>query len=281
VSDLWGDPPREPAPPPIELRHYDPIQPKSGLRELLRKLMAPFIAVGILLAKFKFLIFALFKLKFAATALSMFVSVGAYALFFGWWFAVGAVLLIFVHEMGHVIELRRQGVPASAPLFIPFLGASIGMRGLPDDAWREARVGLAGPVVGSLGAAACWLVGVQLDSDLLRALAYWGFLINLFNLIPFLPLDGGRAVAALHPAVWGIGLLALIGFVVIAPNPILLLILLLGGFEVWRRWKQRHEPQYAGYYKVTAAQRLAIAVTYFGLAATLALAMYELRNIPH
>jgi Zn-dependent protease len=263
------------------MRHYEPIQPKSGTRDLLRKIAAPFLALGALLAKFKFLVFALFKLKFFATALTMVVSVGAYALAFGWPFAVGLVLLIFVHEMGHAIELHRQGVPFRAPIFIPFMGALIGMRGLPHDAWREARVGLAGPILGSVGAAACWVLAVQLDSNLLRALAYFGFFLNLFNLLPFLPLDGGRAVGALHPAIWGVGLVAVAAITILRPNPIMVLILVFGGMELWRRWKLRDTAEFEAYYKVTVAQRVAIATTYFGLAGLLAFAMYELRNIPH
>jgi Zn-dependent protease len=298
MNDLWGssqerkeEEPQEPQAPPTppeplfgsqyELRHYDPIQPKSGFRELLRKLATPFIALGVLLAKFKFVIFFVFKLKFFATAGTMLLSIGAYALFFGWPFAVGFVVLIFVHEMGHVIELRRQGVKAGAPLFIPFLGAMIGMKQMPHNAWKEARVGLAGPILGSVGAAACWLAGWQLDSNLLRALAFVGFFLNLFNLLPFLPLDGGRAVAALHPAIWGVGLVAVAGLAFLRPNPILILILVFGAMELWRRWKSRHDPAYADYYKVTIPQRLTIATTYFGLAAALAAGMYELRNIPH
>jgi Zn-dependent protease len=294
VSDIWGsqerkdEEPQEPQTPPeplfasqYELRHYEPIQPKSGFRELLRKLATPFVALGVLLAKFKFVIFFVFKLKFFTTAATMLVSIGAYALFFGWPFAVGFVLLIFVHEMGHVIELRRQGVKAGAPLFIPFLGAAIGMKQMPHNAWKEARVGLAGPLLGSVGAAVCWFAGVQLDSNLLRALAFVGFFLNLFNLLPFLPLDGGRAVAALHPAIWGIGLVAVAALAFARPNPILILILVFGAMELWRRWKSRHSPEYADYYKVTIPQRVAIASTYFGLAAVLAAGMYELRNIPH
>jgi Zn-dependent protease len=283
VSDLWGERPQAPPPPPpeLELRQYDPIQPQSTWRDIARKAAAPFVALGALLAKFKFLLFALFKLKFLATALSMFASIGVYALAFGWWWAVGFVVLLFVHEMGHALELKRLGVPFSAPIFIPFLGAMIGMKGLPDDAWKEARVGLAGPVLGSAGAAVCWAIGDATNSNTLRAVAYVGFFLNLFNLLPFLPLDGGRAAAALHPAVWGIGLLAVLALVAVRPNPILILILIFGGMEVIRRWKARNTPQFASYYRVTAAQRATIATIYFGLAGLLAVGMYELRNIPH
>jgi Zn-dependent protease len=183
------------------------------------------------------------------------------------------VLLILVHELGHVIELRRQGVPASAPLFIPFLGAVVGMKQMPADAWKESRVALAGPVLGSIGAAAVWALGAALNSDLLVALAFTGFFINLFNLLPIVPLDGGRAVAAVHPALWGLGLVGLLALAFWHPNPILILILLVGALELWRRWRERNTPAAAAYYAVKPWQRLTAGTVYIGLAALLAVAM--------
>jgi Zn-dependent protease len=254
-------------------RDYRPVQPESPLRSLLRKLAAPFIALGVLLWKFKFAFAAIFKLKLFTLAGSMIVSVAAYALLWGWKFAVGFVLLLLVHELGHVAEARRQGLPASAPLFIPFLGAMIALKQLPDDAWKEARVALAGPIVGSAGAGLVWGLGEALDSDLLVALAYVGFLLNLFNLVPFGPLDGGRAAAAIHPALWAFGLIALVALVFVFPNPILILILVVGAFDVWRRWQERNTPAGAAYYRIKPWQRVAVGVTYLGLAAVLALGM--------
>ena len=215
----------------------------------------------------------MFKLKLFATSASMLVAIAAYAWIWGWMFAVGFVLLLLVHELGHVLELRRQGIPATAPLFIPFLGAVVGMKQMPKDAWREAQVALAGPILGSLGAAAVWIAGVALDSDLLVALAYVGFFLNLFNLLPVVPLDGGRAVAAIHPALWAVGLAGLVALTIVAPNPILLIVLVLGGLELWNRWKSRNEPQSADYYRVKRWQRVVTGVTYVGLAALLALGM--------
>src|SRR3712207_3490686 len=119
---------------------------------MLGRLWAPIAALGFLVWKFKALALVVFKLKVFTTSASMLVSVGAYALLWGWKFAVGFVVLLFVHELGHVLELRRQGVPATAPLFIPFLGAVVGMKQMPKDAWREAQVALAGPILGSAGA---------------------------------------------------------------------------------------------------------------------------------
>jgi Zn-dependent protease len=264
----------EPPPETVE-RQYRPIQPEPGWKSLARKLVAPLVALGLLFWKFKFVLAAVFKLKIFATAGTMAVSIGAYALLWGWKFGVALVLLIFVHELGHVIELRRQGVPASAPLFIPFMGAVVGMKQLPDDVWREARVALAGPIVGSLGAAAVWAAGAAYDSEFLVAMAFLGFLINLFNLLPIVPLDGGRAVAALHPAFWLVGLVGLAGLMVLRPNPILLIVVVLGGLELWNRWHGRHEAAASGYYRIKPWQRVTVAVTYLGLAALLALAMVE------
>ena len=275
-DSLFDRPEAPPSPPPEHgERDYRPIQPEPGWKSLARKLVAPFVAVGLLFWKFKFVLAAVFKLKIFATAGTMAVSVGAYALLWGWKFGIALVLLIFVHELGHVIELRRQGVPASAPLFIPFMGAVVGMKQLPDDVWREARVALAGPILGSLGAAAVWAVGAAYDSEFLVAMAFLGFLLNLFNLLPIVPLDGGRAVAALHPAFWLVGLVGLAGLMVLSPNPILLIVVVLGGLELWNRWHGRHEAAASGYYRIKPWQRVTVGVTYLGLAALLALAMVE------
>jgi Zn-dependent protease len=249
-------------------RGYKPIKPRSGLGDLLRKLAAPIVALGFLIVKFGGV---LLKLKVFTTGISMLVSVAAYAWIWGLPFAIGFVLLIFVHELGHVIELRRQGVPASAPLFIPFLGAVIGMKELPDDAWKEARVALAGPILGSVGAAACWVAAEVTGSELLMGLAFVGFFLNLFNLIPIVPLDGGRAAGALHPVLWFVGLLMMVGLVVLNPNPLLVIIVLLGGLDLWRRWRERGAA--GDYYRLTVAQRATVGVVYLGLVVVLALAM--------
>jgi Zn-dependent protease len=255
------------------LRDYEPVHPRSGLADLARRLWAPIAVLAGLLVKFKVLALAIFKLKLFATSGTMLVSTAAYAWIWGWRFAVGFVLLLLVHELGHVLELRRQGIPASAPLFIPFMGAVVGMKQMPHDAWREARVALAGPIVGSLGAAAVWAAGEALDSQLLVALAFTGFFLNLFNLLPIVPLDGGRAVSALHPAFWALGLAGLVILAVLAPNPILIVILVLGGLELWNRARQWRDPAARAYYAVTTRHRVIVGVTYIGLAALLALAM--------
>lgn len=218
---------------PLQLS--DPARPgrwdrfkETKVGRVLRILVLPFV---LLAARIEVLIGLLGKLKYASALISMFVSVGAYTLYWGLPFAVGFVLLLFVHEMGHVIQLRREGISASAPFFIPFLGAVIGMREMPKHALAEARVGLAGPVLGTLGALVVFAIGALTDSDLLRALAYTGFFLNLFNLLPVSPLDGGRAAAAISPWLWLIGMIVLGGILFLHFNAFLLVIVLIGGAE--------------------------------------------------
>jgi Zn-dependent protease len=261
---------------PYELRGYEPIRPRGGRdwRAALRRLLAPIGAIAAFLAKFGAV---LLKFKFL---FSMFVSAGFYVWLGGWWFGIGLIVLLFVHEMGHVIEAKRQGLPVSVPVFIPFMGALITMKQMPHNAWREARLALAGPLLGSAAALALYLLGAAYDSQQLKALAFLGFLINLFNLLPVIPLDGGRITAALHPALWFLGFLALLALVIYQPNPVLILILLLAGSELRRRWRMRRLPQLREYYRVRPHQRLIVALIYFGLAAALVLGMHA-THVPH
>ena len=261
---------REPLP-------YIAPPPEPDRRTGLKRAGSALAAAGLLAVKFagklKALLFLLPKLKLLTTSASMLVSIGAYSLIWGWKFAVGFVLLLLVHEYGHVIQLRREGVPASAPLFIPFLGAVVGMKRLPDDAAAEARVGLAGPVLGSIGCLVPLGVFLATGEEFWQALAFVGFFINLFNLLPVVPLDGGRAMAALSPKLWVVGYLMLVASAVFFPNPIVLLVLLFGGFETWRRWKLRKTPEAQAYYRVKPWTRVAVAVVYLGLAIALAAGM--------
>jgi Zn-dependent protease len=160
-------------------------------------------------------------------------------------------------------------------MFIPFLGAVISAKSLGDDAAAEARVGLAGPVLGTIATLVPLGVWLVTGEDLWRALAYIGFLINLFNLLPVLPLDGGRAMAALSPWVWFAGFAGLIALTVFFPNPILILVLLFGGMESWRRWKQRNTPEARAYHAVPTQTRVLVAAVYLGLAALLAVGVTE------
>jgi Zn-dependent protease len=234
-------------------------------------------ALGVVLLKFgaklKALLLLLPKLKIFTTSATMLVSVGAYALIWGWRFGLGFVLLLLVHELGHVIQLRREGIKAGPPMFIPFLGALVAMKELPKDAAAEARVGLAGPVLGSLGSLVPLGLYALTGDELFKALAFVGFLLNLFNLLPVLPLDGGRAMAALSPWMWFVGYGLLVGATIAFPNPIMILILLFGGLETWRRWRERKSPESREFHRVRPATRVAVAVVYLGLAAALAVGM--------
>jgi len=251
----------------------EPTQPRPWWKGALGVLGAAALILIKFGAKLKGVLLLLPKLKLFTTSASMLVSVGAYALIWGWKFAVGFVLLLLVHEMGHVWQARREGLEASAPLFIPFLGAAIALKSLGKDASVEARVGLAGPIAGSL--ACCVPLGIWLATDepFWQALAFVGFFLNLFNLAPVLPLDGGRAMSALTPWMWFVGYGLLVAVTFLAPNPIMFLILLFGGLETWRRWKMRKQPDQQRFYTVPARTRAAVALTYVGLAVALAVGM--------
>jgi Zn-dependent protease len=224
-------------------------------------------------AKLKGVLLLIPKLKLFTTSASMLVSIGAYALIWGWKFAVGFVLLLLVHELGHVWQARREGLEASAPLFIPFLGAAIALKSLGRDAAVEARVGLAGPIVGSLGACVPLVIWQATGAEFWQALAFVGFFLNLFNLAPVLPLDGGRAMSALSPWMWLVGYALLVAAAIAFPNPIMLLILVLGGLETYHRWKARHHPDEQRFHTLRPRTRAAVAVTYVALALALAVGM--------
>lgn len=177
---------------PQDWRDYEPVQPRgTDWRGLLQRIWAPIAVVIGLVLKFGFAVFKFF---------SIFISVAAYSLIWGWKFAIGFVVLILVHELGHFFEARRQGLQVTLPTFVPFLGAYVLIRNAPLNPWRNALVALAGPALGGAGAAACWGIGESMGSDLLRALAYAGFLINLINLVPVGILDGGAIWHAIRLA---------------------------------------------------------------------------------
>jgi Zn-dependent protease len=258
-----------------EHTQLEPIHPGSGRSQgLLKRIGGALAAIGLLLvklgAKAKLLLVALPKLKLFSTSASMLVSIVAYQLIFGWLFSIGFVLLLLLHELGHVFQLRREGIKASAPMFIPFLGAVISAKSMGDDAAAEARVGLAGPILGSIATLVPLGLWLATGSDFWRALAFIGFFLNLFNLLPILPLDGGRAMAALSPWVWLVGFAGLVAMAFLFPSPIILLILVLGGMESWRRWKARNTPEGRAYHRIPARTRVLVAATYLLLIAALA-----------
>jgi Zn-dependent protease len=266
-----------PAPPPQAPAEAPAEEPRRarGQSRLKRRAASAAAGLAALATKLKALILLLPKFKLLATAGTMLVSIAAYSFVFGWAFAVGFVVLILVHELGHVIQLRREGIKASAPMFIPFLGAVISARSLGKNATAEARVGLAGPILGSVGAAACIAIWQLTGNDIWRALAFTGLFLNLFNLLPVVPLDGGRAMAAMAPWMWFVGFAAMIPLAIVFPNPIILLIVLVAGYETYKRWKLRNTrtPQQLAYYRVRPRDRALIAAVYLGLIAALVVGM--------
>lgn len=219
----------------------------------------------LILSKLKALIVLLKLGKFASTFLSMILMLWMYAKLYGFAFGAGFVLLLFVHEMGHYIAAKLIKHNVSLPLFIPFVGAVINLKEMTTNAEAEAKIGLGGPILGSLGAFLCMLLYYPFHKDFLLALAYTGFILNLFNLIPIRPLDGGRAVAAISPWLWLIGLPIAIIFLFMHPNPILILILILGIFEIVSQIKNPNKE----YFQVTPMKRVIFALIYFGLLAIL------------
>lgn len=223
--------------------------------------------------------FAPFLLK---TGGSMFVSVFLYAQFWGWRFALGFVLLLFVHESGHLVAARMMGLKVGLPVFIPFMGAVIALKEAPRNAWVEAVVGIGGPILGSIGALAAWALYFVTDNGLFLALGFTGFLLNLFNLIPIVPLDGGRIVSAISPWLWLLGLLLILPVLWVSANILLVIILFLLLFHSLPRvlalFRRRTEFE-RRYFECSGAQRWTIAVLYFALLASLGLMMHYTHSI--
>lgn len=214
-----------------------------------------------LLLKAKSLLFLLKGAKFLTTGLSMLASMWLQAQIHGWKFAVGFIGLIFVHEMGHVWAIRRKGLPASAPVFIPFVGALITLKKMPQDAATEAAIALGGPAAGTLGGIFCLGAYYLTGWAPLLPIAYFTFFINLFNLVPVSPLDGGRIAAAISPGIWWLGVPLLILLGVRTDSPIIWLILFLG---IARALTTRQE---TSYYQVPATTRRNFGLAYLSLAA--------------
>jgi Zn-dependent protease len=255
--------------PASEPRSATRPQAESSWKQRLLRLGPIGAFILFLLGKLK-LIVPLLKFANLGTLLSMLVMVWVYAVYWGLPFAVGFVLLIFVHEAGHAIVMRRLGLAAGAPVFIPFVGAVIAMKSLPRDAYVEALVGIGGPVLGSVGALVCFIVAFSTGSLLWYSLASTGFLINLFNLIPVSPLDGGRIVGVISRWLWAAGYAVGIFVFAMTKSPILLLILVLGLFSLPRVIRGPRE----GYFNVPSGKRLAMGAAYFGLVAALSAAMW-------
>jgi Zn-dependent protease len=218
--------------------------------------------------------------KIALTGGTMLISLVVYAFVFGWKYATGFVLLLLVHEMGHYIAARHRGLDVGAPTFIPFVGAWIALKQLPHDAETEAYVGLGGPLLGSVGALLCYFLARESGSPWLLAVAYAGFFLNLFNLIPISPFDGGRITAVLTPRIWLLGVPVLIGLFVWRPSPMLLLMALIAAPQVWQAIKfRRDSAEGQTYYNVPTAVKWQYALLYIGLAGFLAVMTHDVHEL--
>jgi Zn-dependent protease len=218
--------------------------------------------------------------KVALTGGSMLLSLIVYAFVFGWRYAAGFIVLLFVHEMGHYIAARKRGLDVGAPTFIPFVGAWIELKQLPHDAETEAFVGLGGPLLGSVGALACYFIALSYDADWLLAVAYAGFFLNLFNLIPLSPFDGGRITAVLSPRIWLLGVPILIALFVWRPSPMLVLVAILAAPQVWKAIRYRKDsPEAQTYYAVSARIKWEYGFYYILLAAFLAVMTHDVHEM--
>jgi Zn-dependent protease len=252
----------------------------------VKKALGPVAVAAALIAKFfaklKFLLLPLLKflpilLKSGGTMLLM---IWIYTRMWGWQFGVGFVLLLLVHECGHLLVAKKLGLKVGAPVFIPFMGAFIALKEAPRNAWIEACVGIGGPMLGSLGALASNSLGEIFDAPIFIALAWFGYFLNLFNLTPVGMLDGGRIVTALSRWLWLPGFAVLIWFGWKFPNFVVWLIMLLSLPRIYSLFRKRSEEE-RRYYEVTPAQRWTMSILYFGLIALLVFAMHLAQNDLH
>jgi Zn-dependent protease len=204
----------------------------------------------------------LLKIPALATLFSALVSLGFYSLAFGPLTAVGLVAMLFVHEMGHVIEIRRQGMQATAPIFIPFLGAAIFQRSHPTTAVKQAQIGIAGPIAGTIGATVAFFLYLATGQQVLLLTALIGFGLNLFNMIPVWQLDGSWVLAPVSKWVYVAGYVLVVAAILWLHSILLVLVAVLGLSSLVQRFRQAQSPYYAS---VPASARWALGVSWFGL----------------
>ncbi len=252
----------------------------------VKKALGPVAVAAALVAKFfaklKFLVLPLLKflpilLKSGGTMLLM---IWIYTRMWGWQFGVGFVLLLLVHECGHLLVAKKFGLKVGAPVFIPFMGAFIALKEAPRNAWMEACVGIGGPMLGTFGALICNSLGEVSGAPVFIALAWFGYFLNLFNLTPVGMLDGGRIVTALSRWLWLPGFAVLIWFGWKFPNFVVWLMVLLSLPRIYSLFRKRSEEE-RRYYEVTPAQRWTMSILYFGLIAVLVFAMHLAQNDLH
>ncbi|MGP6159483.1 MAG: hypothetical protein ACLPYS_18570 [Vulcanimicrobiaceae bacterium] len=269
-----AEPERGAAQPPVEGTYLPPDQHETK-ENRWRTAGGAAVGLGVLVAKFKGVLFALLNLKwlllgskFLISGLSFLASIWFYALFFGWKFGIVFVLLIAIHEAGHILFMRAVGLPASLPYFIPGLGAFTAIRAPLPSIFQESIVAFGGPLLGTLGGIVCFAYGYATNNAFWYAAAYTAFFLNLFNMFPVAFLDGGRMTGAISPRLWGIGLVLLVVFAVAFHwwSPLLLILILFGVPRAIAGWRNQLNPVYYG---IPASQRVTVSLGYFGLIAVL------------
>ncbi|MEW5818774.1 MAG: site-2 protease family protein [Cyanobacteriota bacterium] len=264
---------------------------KSSTKGVLGSIAA---VIAIILVKTKGLAFLLFAkvapifshfflgiLKFHGlliTAGSMIATILAYAVIFKFELAIGLVFLIFVHEMGHSLIINLKGLRAGLPVFIPFFGAFISIKDIPKDVITEAQIALGGPVLGSFAAFLMFEIFAFTGEQVWLYLAYIGFMLNLFNLTPVSPLDGGRIVAAISRKVWLIGFIILLVFTIILKTPALILMLFFALLNLLHNNSDKRDND-DKYYKVSLTNRTLFVLVYFGLVIFLGYATYYTHSL--
>ena len=246
---------------------------RRGLLGGLLTLLAAIWAVG------KYALLFIGKFGILKTGLTLLISLALYAVFFGFWGALGLVVMILLHEMGHVIEIRRQGMKATAPLFIPFMGAAIFQRSHPTDALKQAQIGIAGPLAGTVAATAAFVLFAATKNPLFLFWAWIGFYLNLFNLIPFGMLDGGWILAAASKWFQVLGLAALavaVLFFHLTFSPILLILLIFGIPTMIARFRNDSLPYYQS---VPTAARFGMGLAWLVLVCFLGYASMQAYNL--
>jgi len=244
------------------------------------------VAAALLAAKFKALLVALpilkslIALKFLLSFGTIIASVWVYSLSFGWKMGVVFVLLILVHEMGHWVVIRGYGGAVSLPYFIPGLGAFVAQKSVLDSAEHDAYSALAGPLVGVAATIICWAFGFLMNDPFWTHAAYLGFYINLFNLIPVMPFDGGRVAGVVDSRLWIVGVVIFLAFLIAFHSwgPFTIVFLALVGFSTIPRIRDMLrgvvDPRVA---ILTPSVRRTVALAYFGTIVVAGLGAYATR----
>jgi Zn-dependent protease len=221
--------------------------------------------------------------KLFLSAGSMVLALGVYASIYGWPYATGFIFMLLVHEMGHYVSARRSGLDVGLPTFIPFVGAWIELKEQPMSVQIEAKVAYAGPFAGSLAAFFAYFWARENGSQVLLAVAYSGFLLNLFNLLPLSPLDGGRIVAIVSPRIWLLGVPLLAAVAYFRPSPLFLVIGIAALPQVLKAWKfDPQAPENLAYHDADLSDKIEYAGLYLCLAAVLAVMCAEVHEmLPH